>query len=71
MTFDPKVLKLNDRKYWSLDISLDYHRTPKRPHPVFLVTKENGLPAPDHWHIDINKRKARMLRDWLNRYLGE
>lgn len=38
--------------------------------PVFLYTPDMENTR-EHFHIELNKRQARVLRDWLNDYLKD
>jgi|ERR1051326_1477300 hypothetical protein len=49
-------------------IALDYNDKPDSPHPIMLFR-----PADDdeHYHIELTRQEAIILRDWLDRYLGD
>jgi hypothetical protein len=54
----------------NLMINLDYDVTPKRLYPVILFTPDMK-DTNTHYHIRLNKKQARELRDWLNKFVQE
>jgi len=74
MKFDIKQLELTEELSISRDIVdfVDYgwcHAAEKQI-PVFLFVPKDPDPVNnDHYHIELTKEKALVLKDWLNNYL--
>ena len=59
-----------DGSVYNFSIGWDYNDNPsdeKQRYPVFLFIPD--MEDPDHYHIELNRKQARILRDWLNDYL--
>lgn len=67
--FDRRSLVLRQRRYWALEVHLEYDRNPNNPYPVFLVTHDMDHPQYNA-SIQISRRKAKQLYDWLTVYLA-
>ena len=67
-TLNIRVKQIRGGKNDNLQINLDYDYTPKHLFPVMLYTPDMRN-TDVHYHIHLNKRQARALRDWLSIYV--
>lgn len=64
------IVDINHSLHNRISISLDFDTNPKKLYPVILFTPDMGNTV-THYHVPLNKREARKLRDFLSRYLGK
>lgn len=67
------ITKIISSKRKNLDISWDCEEDPKdkkQRKPVFLFTPDMDNTI-NHFHIELDKKQAVKLRDWLNDYLKD
>ncbi len=63
--FDPKFILIRSGKLNNLGISLEYDNNPSKKFPVLFFTPDMSNKM-NHYHIDLNAKQVKVLRDWLD-----
>jgi hypothetical protein len=61
---------IKSRRRNNLGISWDYKTNPKHKYPILLFTPDMEN-MDNHYHIELNKRQAKILHAWLTAFLKE
>jgi hypothetical protein len=64
------ITKIKKGKRYNLDVSLDYDIDENKKYPVLLFTP-NFEDKNEHFHIDLSRKEAKILSEWLNEYLDD